>query len=235
MLYNTKKKTFVLTKETINEFEEREEALILEDIRNNVYSTEEINMYIREENFQKILKKAKSLTVKTMLFQYSNYENLSILEAIARNKEERINIYQKAIKSFGIISVNNKGGYSPATEEDIKESIEYSFGLENITDNNTKNLIIENDEKVSFEFSEIKNPSVITNYKHIFLEKVVDNFIRSRKDWNLWIYTQGMDMNLYRKFLTIYGEFIEVINVKTESNSVLTLSKEFPEISFNLI
>lgn len=242
MLYNNQNKCFYLTKETILEFETREDALISEDIRSHAYSTEEIQNYIKCNQFQKVLVNCKSLAFKTLLFQYRNFESISIAFAVSRNKVERSNTYRKAIDSFGTIAVNDYGGYSPATLEEVENCGEYSFGLENIYENKDEinHLIIENDEKVPqdllIELPEGLEPSVITNYKHIASAPIVDKYIRTKEDWTLWVHTQGMDIDLYKRFLTAYSKNIDTIMVKTESKDLVhSLAKDFPDISFKMI
>ena len=239
MLYNQKTKCFILTIDTIGEFEEREEALFSDDVISQKYSIKEIHEYIKGYQFQVILDKYKSIAFKTILFQFRTLEPMSVAFAASRNKVERENIYRNAIKSYGTISVNPKGGYSPASEDDEDNADEYSFGLENIYDNDTINLVIENDSKLSEDLlkkidSKIE-PSSITNYKHIARTPLVDEFIRSRKDWSLWIHTQGMDLDLYKRFLTAYADYIEDIFVMTTSDVLDTLIEEFPNISFKKI
>jgi len=240
MLYNTKTKCFTITKETLQKFMDRERSLVNEDLKNHLYTTSEIFKYVHSNQLQHILEKAKSLSYRTLLFQYYTGKSLSVLQAIGLSTMELNDTYSSALEDSAAIIINQNGGYTPISDIDTTDLVEYSFELDNLTDNNTMNLVIENDKEPSKKLLGLIDsyfePSVITNYKHIAKYSKINDFILSRNDWTLWIETQGMDINLYKMFLTNYQNNIEQIFVLTSNDKILSeLSAEFPNIELKKI
>lgn len=241
MLFIKNKNLFLVRKETLKDYVQLQEIRFQNDIENHMtYSVEFIHRLVHQYKFQHRLDNYQSVGHKNLLFQYHTFQPLTILQAAMLHKDDHLASLEKYVNQYEFVAVNENGGFCPYTPEDTDEIVQYEYISDYIYDNNTLNLVIENSAVIDNELLEIIDsniePSHIVHYKHIAREKKVDEFIRSRKDWTLWIYTQGMDNDLYINFLNAYQDYIEDIMVKTSKTGLVEkLSEAYPKITFRLL
>ena len=241
MKFIKNKNCFLITEETFPDYAQLQEIRFQRDLENHMlYETSYLHGLVKEMKFQHRLDKYQSIGHKNLLFSFHTLQRLSILQAAGIHKDSHLNSIKEFVIKYGYLSVNINGGFCEYDfdENDIIE--EYDFISDYILDNDTVNLVIENSGEL--EESLMKNidsyiePSHILNYKHIAREKETDSFIKSRNDWTLWIYTQGMDLGLYNSFLTAYGANIDQIMVKTSDDKLVSnFETKYPNINFERI
>jgi len=228
MKYNPKTESFIIDKNTFIEYRQLEEIRFKKDLLNTtLYSTEYIFDKVHNYKFQDILTKYQSVGFRTLLFSFHTMQRMSILQAAVLKKNDFLKNLEKFLQKVEYVTINKNGGFSEFSR-DFKNLEEYIYLTDFLIDNQTNNLIIENNGEVEAFFLKLvpEKTSQILHYKDIAHENFIHDFLTSRNDWILWIYTQGMDSHLYEKFLDNYQHFIKKINIKTSNEKVISLFKE---------
>lgn len=241
ILYNKDKKTFVITKDTLEAYRAIQEDLGRRDLLNHSLYSNSFLLQSIEQNSMEVLDKYLSVAHKMLLitFYMKQGANMSLLQAVALSFDTHIQALTKGLSVYDSLLVNERGGYQPFSldERNFSEYVLYNWEDSNIIDKGTAHLVLENSHKVEEHLLEKMNEnltfSIITNFKYIIKSEKVDSFLRERDDWNLWVYTQGADIELYKKFLSEYSPYIKKINVYFSDIAIVQpLIEEYPSIEF---
>jgi len=235
MQWIANKRMFLLNQDTFKDYENLQEIRFKDDIRNHrIYTQNYIFDLVKNYKYQTTLTKFKSIGHRNLMFSFSSRKSMSIPQAAIIHKVDHLMSLKKHVNGCEYTIVNENGGFCEYTmdSDDIIE--EYNYLSELMYDNDTMNLVIENDGVLDNTLLKLIDsniePSYILHYKDIARIPTVNEFLKSRTDWVIWVYTQGMDLDLYRNFLTIYKDNIESVMVKTSSEVFEQIKDEFNDI-----
>jgi hypothetical protein len=235
---------FVVTAKTFDEFKEVQKDYARRDLLNMPYEVDFLIQKVKSYSTE-TLDKCISIAHKTILFSYymNPSLNMSMVQALGLSEDRVFSTFKEVFKNKpdATITINKNGGYCSVSDNfDELEAhgyAPYEWVDSNIVDNNTMNLVLENahetEEKLIERINSDISPSAITNFKHIYSDKKVIEFLTSRNDWCLWVYTQGADITLYKSFLEAYRGYIDTVCVYSSKIEIVDeLSNIFTDIEF---